>query len=137
MVWAVAGALAGAWLGPAAAEAAGPRAEVLELARRAWDCARRQGEVEGSLLTVIDYSLPSTAKRLWVLDMRTRRVLFHELVAHGEGSGDIEAVSFSNRPGSRSSSGTTRSRRRRGRSRPRRSRPRPAASPRGGHRARA
>lgn len=104
MVWAVAGALAGAWLGPAAAEAAGPRAEVLELARRAWDCARRQGEVEGSLLTVIDYALPSTAKRLWVLDMRTRRVLFHELVAHGEGSGDVEAVSFSNRPGSRSSS---------------------------------
>jgi len=39
-----------------------------------------------------------------VFDVPTRRVLFHELVAHGEGSGENQAVSFSNRPGSRQSS---------------------------------
>ena len=36
--------------------------------------------------------------------MVRRRVLFNELVAHGEGSGDVDAVAFSNQPGSRSSS---------------------------------
>jgi len=76
----------------------------MDLARQAWECARRSGEVDGPLLTVIDYSLPSTAKRLWVIDMIRRRVLWHELVAHGEGSGEIEAVAFSNQPGSRCSS---------------------------------
>lgn len=101
----VVGAVGAALMAPAVAgAAAAPRKQVMDLARRAWECARRSGEIDGSLLTVIDYSLPSTAKRLWVMDMPTRRVLFHELVAHGEGSGDLEAVSFSNRPGSRCSS---------------------------------
>ena len=94
----------GALCVPSVARAAGPRSEVMDLARSAWECARRSGEVDGSLLTVIDYSLPSTAKRLWVIDMASRRVLWNELVAHGEGSGDLEAVSFSNQPGSRRSS---------------------------------
>jgi hypothetical protein len=84
--------------------ATGPRPQVMDLARQAWECARRSGEVDGPLLTVIDYSLPSTAKRLWVIDMIRRRVLWHELVAHGEGSGEVEAVAFSNQPGSRRSS---------------------------------
>lgn len=47
-------------------------------------------------LTVIDYSLPSTAKRLWVFDLETRDVLFHELVAHGKNTGDNLATRFSN-----------------------------------------
>ena len=94
----------GALCVPSVARAAGPRSEVMDLARSAWECACRSGEVDGSLLTVIDYSLPSTAKRLWVMDMARGGVLWHELVAHGEGSGDLEAVSFSNQPGSRRSS---------------------------------
>lgn len=94
----------GALCVPAAARATGPRPHVMDLAREAWECARRSGEVDGSLLTVIDYSLPSTTKRLWVMDMGRRRVLWNELVAHGEGSGDLEAVSFSNQRGSRRSS---------------------------------
>jgi hypothetical protein len=76
----------------------------MALAHGAWECARRTGEVDSPLLTVIDYSLPSTAKRLWVIDMVRDRVLWHELVAHGEGSGDVEAVAFSNQRGSRRSS---------------------------------
>jgi len=105
LLWLVVGALGAAHLAPTAARAAAePRRQVMDLARRAWDCARRAGEVDGPLLTVIDYSLPSTARRLWVMDMVARRVLWHELVAHGEGSGDLDAVAFSNRPGSRCSS---------------------------------
>ena len=76
----------------------------MELAREAWRCGRARGEFSSPILTVIDYSLPSTARRLWVLDMTAERVLFNELVAHGAGSGEDRAVAFSNQPGSRQSS---------------------------------
>lgn len=83
---------------------AGPRADVLDVALRAFECGRAAGHFEGSLLTIIDYSLPSTERRLWVIDVDRAAVLFNELVAHGEGSGDRLAVAFSNAPGSRQSS---------------------------------
>jgi len=73
--------------------------DVLELAFSAASCAVRAGAVQSpSTLTVIDYSKPSTEKRLWVIDMRTRTVLYEELVAHGQGTGDAMATSFSNTP---------------------------------------
>jgi hypothetical protein len=55
-------------------------------------------------LTVIDFSKPSTEKRLWVYDLRSRALLFHEHVAHGRGSGANMATSFSNVPESNQSS---------------------------------
>src|SRR5262245_46931451 len=81
-----------------------PTPEVMELATRAWSCGYASGEFSSPLLTVIDYSLPSTERRLWVIDMAQRRVLQHELVAHGAGSGDNMAVAFSNVEGSNQSS---------------------------------
>jgi hypothetical protein len=56
------------------------------------------------VLTIIDYSLPATERRLWVIDLSEGRVLHHELVAHGEQSGENLAVSFSNQIGSHQSS---------------------------------
>lgn len=81
-----------------------PPKDVLNLALRAYACGEAQGTFEQPYLTIIDYSLPSVARRLWVLDVRTRRVLFHELVAHGRNSGEIFAAAFSNAPGSYQSS---------------------------------
>ena len=82
-----------------------PRREVLDLAMRAYQCGRSQGEFnQQPLLTVIDYSLPSTSRRLWVIDLASRRVLFNELVAHGANSGETYASEFSNRVGSRQTS---------------------------------
>lgn len=82
-----------------------PRSEVWNLANRAYRCAAREGSVHRSVLTVIDYSLPSTERRLWVIDMLRGRVVHHELVAHGEGSGNGRmAVAFSNNVGSHQSS---------------------------------
>lgn len=71
--------------------------KVLAMALDAVACARARG-IEGrdDLLTVIDYSLPSTQPRLWVLDLAKGEVLYHELVAHGRGSGDNIATRFSN-----------------------------------------
>jgi hypothetical protein len=78
---------------------------VLTLALRAASCAERLGQVRNpSILTVIDYSLPSTQRRLWVLDLVRRRLLHEELVAHGRGSGEDVATRFSNEPGSHQSS---------------------------------
>ena len=82
--------------------------EVLDAALRSLDCAAREGLVSGPdaqrWLTIIDYSRPSTEKRLWVLDLSSGEVRFHERVAHGRNSGDNLAVSFSNQPGSLQSS---------------------------------
>ena len=56
------------------------------------------------VLTLIDFSRPSTAKRLFVFDMRECKVLFSSVVSHGKNSGDNYATSFSNEYGSYKSS---------------------------------
>ena len=78
---------------------------VLDLALGAAACAVRSGVAEApATLTVIDYSLPSTAKRLWVYDLNARTLVFEELVAHGSESGDNFATEFSNNPDSHQTS---------------------------------
>jgi len=49
------------------------------------------------VLSIIDFSRPSTDKRLYVLDMTNGVVLFNTLVAHGRNSGKLLATRFSNR----------------------------------------
>jgi L,D-transpeptidase catalytic domain len=87
-----------------AAERAGLRLNVLRLALQAHRRAANEMGVTRPLLTVIDYSLPSRVRRLWVLDLTAGTVLAHELVAHGRGSGADMARRFSNRSGSLESS---------------------------------
>jgi hypothetical protein len=86
------------------AERAGLRPQVLEPALRAHRRAIAKRLTASPLLTVIDYSLPSRVRRLWVLDLATERVLAREYVAHGRNSGDDIARRFSDRPGSLQSS---------------------------------
>lgn len=77
---------------------------VIQLAVEAMHCAVAHGEPASSRLGVIDYSLPSTRKRLWVFDLESRRLLYRELVAHGRNSGGNFARRFSDKPGSLESS---------------------------------
>ncbi|QBQ43018.1 murein L,D-transpeptidase catalytic domain family protein [Sphingobacterium psychroaquaticum] len=56
------------------------------------------------ILSIIDFTLPSTKKRMVVLDMNQHKVLYHTVVAHGRNSGENYAVSFSNKHGSYQSS---------------------------------
>jgi len=87
----------------AAAPDADPK--VLALALQARTCAMAtEGAASASRLAVIDYSRPSTQTRLWVFDLKRKSLLFAEHVAHGRGSGDNMAQSFSNREGSHQSS---------------------------------
>ena len=79
--------------------------DVFGLALGAANCAVKSGAIAApSTLTVIDYSKPSTAKRLWVFDLRARSLLYEELVAHGQGSGDNVPTLFSNQPETHQSS---------------------------------
>lgn len=57
-----------------------------------------------SLLTVIDFNLPSTEKRMYVMDLAKKEVLYVTYVAHGRNSGGNIATSFSNKSGSYQSS---------------------------------
>jgi len=78
---------------------AGIDPNVFQLALGAGQCAVRSGRVaDPPTLTVIDYSKPSTSRRLWVFDLHARALVFEALVAHGQGSGDNLATSFSNDP---------------------------------------
>ena len=74
--------------------------EALRLAAQALSCADPNVE----RLAVIDYSLPSTERLLWVFDLRQHTLLVEELVSHGQGSGDTQAETFSNIPESYQSS---------------------------------
>jgi hypothetical protein len=57
-----------------------------------------EGEVRNpGILSIIDFSQPSTRKRLFVLDLYNGRLLFNTLVAHGRNSGGLMANRFSNR----------------------------------------
>lgn len=91
----------------AALHSAAPDADpaVLDLALQARRCAIRHGAVSnGSRLAVIDYSRPSTQRRLWIFDLSQPSLLFDEYVAHGRGSGENLAQHFSNVDGSLQSS---------------------------------
>lgn len=78
--------------------------KVLRLSLQAYVKARQKGLDSKQLLTVIDYSKPSSERRLWVFDMKSGRTLFNTWVSHGKNSGGINANSFSNSPGSLKSS---------------------------------
>lgn len=75
----------------------GIETDVFEMALDAASCAVRSGVVGApETLTVIDYSKPSTERRLWVFDLKAKELVYEELVAHGQGSGANVAKQFSN-----------------------------------------
>ena len=82
-------------------QAPGLRSEVLKLALDAAQTAGERGLLRRrDIITVIDYSLPSTQPRLFVFDLSARKLLFRELCAHGKNSGGNFTNYFSNSPGS-------------------------------------
>jgi hypothetical protein len=61
-------------------------------------------QVKKSVLSIIDFSKASTENRLWIIDLKSKKLLYNTLVAHGKNSGDNFARRFSNVPQSEMSS---------------------------------
>ncbi|MEJ8801941.1 murein L,D-transpeptidase catalytic domain family protein [Pontibacter sp. H249] len=57
-----------------------------------------------AILTVVDFTKPSNAKRMWIIDLDARKLLINTLVAHGRNTGNATADKFSNKPNSYMSS---------------------------------
>lgn len=82
------------------------------LSQQAFDFARQglnklieDGKLlNDSIISIIDFSQPSSQKRLFVVDLKNYKVLFNTLVAHGRNSGREWAASFSNQNSSYMSS---------------------------------
>lgn len=67
-------------------------------------CATEYNVDHNNILTIIDYSLPSNEKRLWVFDLNAKKLLFHTYVSHGIKSGALLTNYFSNKFNSKASS---------------------------------
>jgi len=78
--------------------------QALKSALSAMQCAVNSGARPAKHLAVIDYSQPSTARRLWIFDLRKKSLVLRDLVAHGQKSGENFATEFSNTMGSFQSS---------------------------------
>ncbi len=86
--------------------------QTLGLSRQAFDYAiagynklQESGKIiNDQVLSIIDFSLPSSAKRLFVIDVKNVALLFNTYVSHGKNSGKEMANEFSNKPQSFKSS---------------------------------
>ena len=61
-----------------------------------YDKLVEEGEIKKEVLTIVDFSLSSTEKRMWILDMNTNKVLYNTYVSHGRNTGGEMATKFSN-----------------------------------------
>ena len=57
-----------------------------------------------NIISIVDFSMPSSKKRLFVIDLNHYKVVFNTYVAHGVNSGAAIASHFSNTPESNQSS---------------------------------
>lgn len=73
-----------------------PKIESFKKAMKGFYEMKERGFVKKDILTLIDFSLSSNTKRLWVIDLATNTILFNSLVAHGRNTGEEFANSFSN-----------------------------------------
>lgn len=73
-----------------------PKLESFAVALKGFYALKEKGLIKKDILTIIDFSLSSNKKRLWVIDLISGNVLFNSLVAHGRNTGDEYASNFSN-----------------------------------------
>ena len=82
------------------------------LSRQAFDYALKgfnyliaKGKIaNNNIISIADFSAPSSKKRLFIIDLKNYKILFNTYVAHGQNSGREYADNFSNRPESLQSS---------------------------------
>lgn len=76
-----------------------------EYAMQGFEYLKQNGDIDkDDVISIVDFSLPSSSKRLFVIDLNSRKVLYCTYVAHGHNSGLEYANQFSNKPQSNKSS---------------------------------
>jgi hypothetical protein len=78
--------------------------EAFDLAIAGYNKLSAAGKIANNKLSIVDFSQPSTKKRLYVIDLKENKLLFNTLVAHGRNSGELMATNFSNTAESNQSS---------------------------------
>jgi hypothetical protein len=73
-----------------------PSFDCFNLALDGFHLLKDKGLVQKNILTLVDFSLSSNKKRLWVIDLDKKIILFQTLVAHGRNTGEEFAKQFSN-----------------------------------------
>ncbi|HEV3224293.1 MAG TPA: murein L,D-transpeptidase catalytic domain family protein [Puia sp.] len=86
-------------------EQSGLNQKAFEYAWRGYHNLLKQGKLKKSyVLTVCDFTQSSSSKRLYVIDVAHKKLLFNTYVSHGMNSGVEYATSFSNKANSFKSS---------------------------------
>ncbi len=86
-------------------EQSGLNQKAFEYAWRGYHNLMKQGKLKKSyVLTVCDFTQSSSAKRMYVIDVTHKKLLFNTYVSHGMNSGVEYATSFSNKANSFKSS---------------------------------
>jgi len=84
---------------------AGLSRQAFDYALQGYDYLVNEGKIKNDgVLSIIDFTLPSNIKRLFVIDLKTCSVLFNTYVSHGRNSGKVVASDFSNKMNSFKSS---------------------------------
>ena len=79
--------------------------DVFDLAIKGLSKLDQNGKLQNpDIVTIADYSQSSNKKRLYVIDLKNKKILFNTYVAHGRNTGEEYAKSFSNVEGSHKSS---------------------------------
>jgi hypothetical protein len=73
-----------------------PKLESFAEALKGYYLLKQKGLIKKEILTLIDFSLSSNTKRLWVINLVTGDILINSLVAHGRNTGEEFASNFSN-----------------------------------------
>jgi hypothetical protein len=73
-----------------------PKIESFSKALEGFYLLKEKGIIKKDYLTIIDFSLSSKVKRMWIIDMNENKILMNSLVAHGKNSGEDYANQFSN-----------------------------------------
>jgi hypothetical protein len=84
----------------------GMKLEVFRRALTGYQNLKKQKLIspDKSIISIVDFGKASRYKRLWILDLKSKKVLFHSYVAHGRGSGDDKPYAFSDKHESHQSS---------------------------------
>lgn len=79
--------------------------EAMKYALTGYAALNEAGKIlQKDIITIVDFSKPSTQERLFVINLKTKSIIAKSLCAHGRNSGEIFAEKFSNNPESYQSS---------------------------------